>query len=116
MMRRLTPRIASLTASLALAAVTGPGTTLAAPAPDAAQLKQAAFTNIDAYTDRMGRIGDAIFSYSEIGFQEVKTVDLLTKELTAHGFTVKKGVAGMATAYMANYCSGRPRGGLLSGS
>ena len=86
----------------------------AAPPPDAAAMKQEAFADVDAYADRMGRLGDAIFSYSEIGFQEVKTVDLLTKELTAHGFKVQKGVAGMPTAYMATYGSGSPKIGLMS--
>ena len=97
------------------AAILASGNNLAlAAAPDAATMKQEAFANVDKYADRMGRLGDAIFSYSEIGFQEHKTVDLLTRELKAHGFSVQAGVAGMPTAYMATYGSGSPKIGLMS--
>jgi aminobenzoyl-glutamate utilization protein B len=85
-----------------------------APAYDAAKMKQEAFADVDAYSDRMGRLGDAIFSYSEIGFQEYKTNALVTKELKDHGFTVQNGVADMPTAYMATYGSGSPKIGLMS--
>jgi aminobenzoyl-glutamate utilization protein B len=105
-------RAVALTACAALLADSAAAD--AAATPDAAQMKQEAFAHIDAYADRMARLGDAIFSYSEIGFQEVKTVDLLTKELAAHGFTVRTGVAGMPTAYMATYGSGSPKIGLMS--
>src|SRR3954471_1223988 len=47
---------------------------VAAPAPDIAKMKQDAFAVVDQHADRMGRLSDAIFSYSEIGFQEVKTI------------------------------------------
>jgi len=78
------------------------------------QLKEAAFAEVDRNADRMGRLSDAIFSYSEIGFQEFKTIDLVTRELTRVGFQVTKGVAGMPTAYMARYGSGGPVIGLMS--
>ena len=86
----------------------------AAPPPDAGAMKQEAFADIDAYADRMGRLGDAIFSYSEIGFQEYMTAALVNKELTAHGFKVQQGIADMPTAYMATYGSGSPMIGLMS--
>lgn len=90
---------------------------LAAPmalAQSAAKLKSQAFATIDANAERMGRLGDAIFSYSELGFQEVKTIALVKKNLEAAGFTVQTGVAGMPTAYMAKYGSGSPVLGLMS--
>lgn len=88
---------------------------LAAQAPGKAdQLKKEAFAIVDANADKMGRIGDAIYSFSEIGFQEVKTVELATKTLTAAGYQVTKGVAGMPTAYMAKFGSGSPVLGLMS--
>jgi len=83
-------------------------------AETAAELKQEAFAVVDTNADKMGRINDAIFSFSEIGFQEYKTIDLVTKTLSAAGFDVKKGVAGMPTAYMATYGSGGPVIGLMS--
>jgi aminobenzoyl-glutamate utilization protein B len=83
-------------------------------APSAAQLKQEAFAVVDKNADRMGRINDAIFSYSEIGFQEFKTIALVTRTLEQNGFKVQRGVAGMPTAYMATYGSGGPTIGLMS--
>ncbi len=85
----------------------------AAP-PSLDRLKQESFAVVDANADRMGRINDAIFSYSEIGFQEYKTVALVKKTLEAAGFKVEMGVAGMPTAYKATYGSGSPVLGVMS--
>jgi aminobenzoyl-glutamate utilization protein B len=82
--------------------------------PGAAQLKHEAFAIVDANAQRMGRINDAIFSYSEIGFQEFKTIALVKKTLEEAGYSVQTGVAGMPTAYMATYGSGSPVLGLMS--
>jgi aminobenzoyl-glutamate utilization protein B len=84
-----------------------------APAP-AEPIKDDAFAIVDANADRMGRLSDAIFSYSEIGFQEFKTIKLVTTALSEAGFKVEAGVAGMPTAYMAKYGSGSPVIGLMS--
>jgi aminobenzoyl-glutamate utilization protein B len=104
-------RIAAFAAGAAMLCWSGVS---AQTAPDVATLKKEAFADIDARADRLGRLGDAIFSYSEIGFQEYKTVALVSKELSSHGFTVKTGVADMPTAYMATYGSGSPMIGLMS--
>jgi aminobenzoyl-glutamate utilization protein B len=87
---------------------------IAGQGPDVARLKQEAFAAIDANADRLGRIGDAIFSYAEIGFQEVKTVALLGDTLEKAGFKVERGVAEMPTAYRATYGSGTPVIGLMA--
>ncbi|WP_397585704.1 amidohydrolase [Sphingorhabdus sp.] len=77
-------------------------------------MKADAFAVVDGNADRMGRLSDAIYSYAEIGFQEVKTIALVTKTLRDAGFAVTTGVAGMPTAYMATYGSGGPVIGLMS--
>src|SRR5690606_21296018 len=84
------------------------------PAEQVSQMKAEAFAIVDANADRIGRINDAIFSYAEIGFQESKTIDLVTKALEEAGFRVERGVAGTPTAYMARYGSGAPVIGLMS--
>jgi hypothetical protein len=99
---------------LAAFAVLCAGLAPAQQMPSAARLKNEAFVIIDANAEKMGRINDAIFSYSEIGFQEFKTVALVKKTLEAAGFTVETGVAGMPTAYMAKYGSGSPVLGMMS--
>ena len=85
-----------------------------AQAPDAAVLKKEAFQAIDANADRLARLSDAIFSYSEIGFQEYNTVKLITAELEKHGFKVERGVAEMPTAFRAAWGSGSPVIGLMA--
>jgi aminobenzoyl-glutamate utilization protein B len=87
---------------------------LSAQVPSAGQLKAEAYALIDANGDRLGRISDAIFSYAEIGFQEVNTVKLLTETLEEAGFRVERGVAQMPTAYRATYGSGSPVIGLMA--
>jgi amidohydrolase len=44
----------------------------------------------------------------EIRFQEHRAAALLTEELEEQGFTVERGVAGLDTAFVATYGSGKP--------
>lgn len=87
---------------------------LAVSSQDADSLKAEAFDVVDGNAPHMAKVNDAIFSYSEIGFQEFKTIELITGELEKAGFEVTKGVAGMPTAYMAKYGTGGPVIGLMS--
>src|SRR5579859_4498795 len=51
---------------------------------------------------------DQIFSFSELGFQEVETSKYVTGILEKNGFKVEKGIAGIPTAWVASYGSGKP--------
>jgi aminobenzoyl-glutamate utilization protein B len=51
---------------------------------------------------------DQIFSFGELGFQEVETSKYLVGILEKNGFTVTKGVAGIPTAWFARWGSGKP--------
>jgi aminobenzoyl-glutamate utilization protein B len=51
---------------------------------------------------------DKIFSFAELGFQEVETSRYLTGLLRANGFTVEEGISGMPTAWVARWGSGDP--------
>ncbi len=53
-------------------------------------------------------IVDSLFSFSELGFQEVETQRYLTDLLEANGFTVEQGVSGIPTAWWATWGSGKP--------
>jgi aminobenzoyl-glutamate utilization protein B len=57
---------------------------------------------------------DQIFSYSELGFQEYETSKYLTGILEMSGFKVDRGVAGMPTAWVASYGSGKPVIGFIT--
>lgn len=51
-------------------------------------------------------MSDDISRHPEVGFKETRSVTILTDWLTRHGFTVEKGVAGLATAFVARYTKG----------
>ena len=51
---------------------------------------------------------DMIFSFAELGFQEFETSKYLTGILEAEGFKVERGIAGIPTAWMATWGSGKP--------
>ena len=55
-----------------------------------------------------GAIAQKIWDYAEMGYQEEKSVALLQKTLGDEGFTITKGVAGMPTAFIAEYGEGKP--------
>jgi aminobenzoyl-glutamate utilization protein B len=51
---------------------------------------------------------DKLFSFSELGFQEVETSRYLTKVLRDNGFRVEESVSGIPTAWWATWGSGEP--------
>ena len=58
-------------------------------------------------------MSNRIWEYAEIGLQEFKSSKLLADTLEEHGFVVDRGVAGMPTALVATFGSGRPIIGFL---
>ncbi|RIV77566.1 amidohydrolase [Pelagerythrobacter aerophilus] len=58
---------------------------------------------VDAQYDRTERVARQLWEWAEVGYQETKSSALLQSELEANGFTVKKGVAGIPTAFVAEY-------------
>lgn len=54
------------------------------------------------------QINDMLFSFSELGFQEVETFDYLTNLLERNGFKIEKGIAGIPTAWIATWGNGKP--------
>jgi aminobenzoyl-glutamate utilization protein B len=59
-------------------------------------------------------IARSIWNWAEVGYQEVKSSALLQKDLAAAGFKVEAGVAGMPTAFVANWGKGEPVIGILA--
>ena len=54
------------------------------------------------------QINDMLFSFSELGFQEVETFTYLTNLLENNGFKIQKGIAGVPTAWIATWGNGKP--------
>jgi aminobenzoyl-glutamate utilization protein B len=51
---------------------------------------------------------DSVFSFGELGFQEFETTKYLTGILEKEGFKIEHGVAGIPTAWVASWGSGKP--------
>jgi aminobenzoyl-glutamate utilization protein B len=69
---------------------------------------------IEANRAHIVRIADALWDYSEPGFQEHCSSKLLADTLEQAGFIVRRGVAGMKTAFVAEYGRGSPVVGFLA--
>jgi aminobenzoyl-glutamate utilization protein B len=63
---------------------------------------------IDARAKLAQQMVDQVFSFGELGMQEVETSKYLTGVLEQNGFSVERGVAGMPTAWVAKWGSGSP--------
>src|SRR5712671_3413314 len=53
-------------------------------------------------------MNDTVFSFGELAYQEVETSNYLTDLLEKNGFAVERDIAGMPTAWVARWGSGRP--------
>ena len=82
--------------------------------PDLAGLKREAIAEVDALRVLTQQMVDQIFSFSELGFQEYETSKYITGILEKNGFKVDRGVAGMPTAWVATYGSGKPVIGFIT--
>lgn len=80
-----------------------------APVPDKLELlKQEAIKKIEERAKFTQEVNDQIFSFAELGFQEFETSRYLTNLLEKNGFQVERGIAGMPTAWLAKWGSGKP--------
>jgi aminobenzoyl-glutamate utilization protein B len=70
--------------------------------------KREAIADVESKAQFTQQMVDQIFSYGELGFQEVETSRYIVKILRDNGFTVEEGVAGMPTAWVATWGSGKP--------
>src|SRR5678816_2608228 len=64
--------------------------------------------DVDAMAKQTQVMIDTVFSFGELGFQEFETSKYLTGILEKEGFRIERGIAGMPTAWMATWGSGRP--------
>ena len=107
-MRRPGSFIGALLSAVLLTALVPALQAQAAPASRLDSLKAEASRDIDARAGLVQRVVDQLFSYGELGFQEVETSRYLVALLRREGFAVDTGVAGMPTAWVARWGKGRP--------
>ena len=72
------------------------------------KLKEQVSADVLGMYDLGQQMVDSVFSFGELGFQEFETQRYLTGILKENGFTIETGVAGIPTAWVARYGSGRP--------
>jgi aminobenzoyl-glutamate utilization protein B len=84
------------------------------PAPAAAQnaksdqYKRDVGLEVDAMKENIQQWNDMVFSFAEPGFQEFETSKYLSTILKQNGFTIQENLAGIPTAWMATWGSGKP--------
>ena len=76
--------------------------------------KKEAVRGVDEMAKIAQEMVDSVFSFGELGFQEVETSKYLTGQLEKFGFKVQRGVAGMPTAFIASAGTGQPILGILA--
>ena len=111
MTRRTHPLSASRAALLACVSLVS-----VAAAPDAvsAQMTKAQVASwLDGRQERFTEVAMRIWDLAEVGYMEDQSSALLAGELEAQGFRVTRGVAGIPTAFVAEYGSGKPVIGIM---
>src|SRR5262245_44556999 len=71
-------------------------------------LKADVAIQIDGMKKQAQVMVDTVFSFAELGFQEVETSKYLTSILEKEGFRIQHGIAGVPTAWVATWGEGKP--------
>jgi len=76
--------------------------------PKVESWKKEVMKSLDERRKSAQEMVDMVFSFSELGFQETETSAYLTSILKKNGFAIETGIAGIPTAWMATWGSGKP--------
>ena len=68
----------------------------------------AVLADIDARYNETASVARQLWEWAEVGYQEERSSTLLQSKLSAAGFSIKKGVADIPTAFIAEYGEGGP--------
>src|SRR5471030_1714277 len=100
--------VVGVTSSLGAAGTPQAPASAAAPNPQLDLYKRNVGMEVDAMGENIQKMNDTVFSFAEPGFQEFETSKYLVGILKQNGFTVQEGVAGIPTAFVARWGSGKP--------
>jgi aminobenzoyl-glutamate utilization protein B len=75
--------------------------------------KEAAVSSIEKHKVELTDLSDQIWRFAETALRETRSSKVLSDYAEKQGFEVKRGVAGMPTAFVASYGQGRPIIGIL---
>ena len=79
-----------------------------APNPTFDKYKADVSLEVDGMREDIQRMNDTVFSFAEPGFQEFETSKYLSDILERNGFKIERGLAGIPTAFMATWGTGKP--------
>jgi len=82
--------------------------------PTAKELKALIIKEVEAHRDQLRELSLKIHSTPELGFKETKASGWLTQYLKENGFSIKRGICNLATAFMASYGHSKPVIALLA--
>ena len=88
--------------------------TFAESRPSIKNLKNELLRMVDQKNQLLIEVSDALWEYAEIALLEYESSKLLIQALEKEGFDVERKVAGMPTAFVASYGSGKPIIGILA--
>jgi aminobenzoyl-glutamate utilization protein B len=77
------------------------------------EAKQVALDWVNDNQRLVTEIHDKLWNLAEVGLQEIETSKILTKVLKDNDFRVEEGVAGMPSAFVATYGTGKPVIGVM---
>ncbi len=75
--------------------------------------KQIAWDEIELKKEQICMLSDEIWEYAETRFEEKESAAAICRELEKEGFTVKRNIAGIETAFIGTFGSGKPVLGFL---
>src|SRR5438046_1229358 len=75
--------------------------------------KEEALASIENHKAELTNLSDQIWGFAETALRETRSSKLLADYAEKQGFDLKRGVAGMPTAFVASYGQGRPIIGIL---
>ncbi len=70
--------------------------------------------SLDQKKENLAEVAHQIWEWAELGYQEHQSSALLQQTLKEAGFEIEVGVAGIPTAFIATYGSGKPVVGILA--
>jgi aminobenzoyl-glutamate utilization protein B len=71
-------------------------------------MKMQALKIVESKAKNIQEMVDMVFSFGELGFQEIETSKYLTGILEKNGFTIERNLSGIPTSWMAKWGNGSP--------
>jgi aminobenzoyl-glutamate utilization protein B len=87
--------------------------TTMAQKPSVSANKTMVLNSVEKHQAELIKMSDQIWGYAEIAMREHRSAKLLADYAEAQGFKVTRGVAGIPTAFVAEYGTGKPIIGVL---